>query len=100
MTLRKKTLVIIGATFIGLVVILYLVSRSILIGSFAELEEQDTHQNVERVLTALSGDVSLLDATVGDWASWDDTYAFIKDTNTDVLDQGVTEDLNRMIFSA
>ena len=91
MTLRKKTLVIIGATFIGLVVILYLVSRSILIGSFAELEEQDTHQNVERVLTALSGDVSLLDATVGDWASWDDTYAFIKDTNTDYIETNLVD---------
>ena len=91
MTLRKKTLVIIGATFIGLVVILYLVSRSILIGSFAELEEQDTHQNVERVLTALSGDVSILDATVGDWASWDDTYAFIKDTNTDYIETNLVD---------
>jgi len=91
MTLRKKTLVIIGATFIGLVVILYLISRSILIGSFTELEEQDTRRNVERVLTALSNDISLLDATVADWASWDDTYAFIEDANTDYIESNLID---------
>ncbi len=104
MTLRKKTLVIISATFVALVAILYLVSWSILMGSFAELEEHDTHRNVERVLAALSDDISLLGATVTDWASWDDTYAFIEDANTDYIKANLIDGtfiglrLNFMLF--
>jgi len=104
MTLRKKTLTIIGVTFVGLIVILYFISQHILLGSFAELEEQNTRQNVERVLSALSDDLSSLEATAGDWASWDDTYAFIEDANTDYIESNLIDgtflelSLNFMLF--
>jgi sensor domain CHASE-containing protein len=41
MTLRKKTLVIIGVTGVTLIAILYLATRLIVMGSFAALEEQN-----------------------------------------------------------
>ena len=104
MTLRKKILLIIAVTFLSLLTILYFTSQNILLGSFAKLEEQNVHQNVERVLSALSKDLSSLDATAGDWAGWDDTYAFIEDANTDyiksnLIDGTFTElNLNLMLF--
>jgi len=85
MTLRKKVLIIIAATFLSLIVILYLASQIILLNSFNELEEQHTHQNVERALDALSHDFSSLEALAGDWAAWDDTYAFIEDANDEYV---------------
>ena len=50
MTLRRKTLIYICVTFVILIWILHTISQNILLDSFAQLEEQDTSQNVERVL--------------------------------------------------
>ena len=51
MTLRKKTLLIIAGTFYGVIILLFFLSRNILLESFVRLEEQSTHQDVERVLS-------------------------------------------------
>src|SRR5579872_2470068 len=78
MSLRKKTLIIITATLAGLLGALYLVSRTVLLGSFARLEEQDTRRNVDLVLSALTDDLAALDRNCRDSATWDKTYAFIE----------------------
>jgi len=87
MTLRKKTLLIISITLTGLILVLYVTSRTILLNSFIVLEEQDTRRNVERTLNALSGEFSALSTMASDWGAWDDTYAFIKDANSDFIDE-------------
>lgn len=81
MTLRNKTLLLIGATLISLVGVIYGTSSTILLHGFAEVEAENTRQNVERVQDALSEEITKLDLTTRDWAQWDDTYAFIKDAN-------------------
>ncbi len=81
MTLRERTLLTVTVVFIVLFAILYFVSHTILMRSFIVLEEQYTRQNVERALNALSNDLLTLKATATDWAAWDDTYAFMEDTN-------------------
>lgn len=91
MTIRKKTLLIIGATFVGLVVILYFVSQNILLNSFARLEEKTTQENIERVVSALENNISFIDATADDWATWDDTYAFIQDKNQDYINSNLVD---------
>ncbi|MBI2288684.1 MAG: HAMP domain-containing protein [Chloroflexi bacterium] len=91
MTLRKKTLTIIGLTFVGLIVILFFISQQILLSSFAGLEEQNTRQNVERMLSVLSDDLAALEATDGDWAAWDDTYAFISGVNSGYIKTNIVE---------
>ncbi|MGD8505923.1 MAG: CHASE4 domain-containing protein, partial [Candidatus Bathyarchaeota archaeon] len=92
MNLRKKTLIIISVTIISLIAILYVASQTILLGGFAVLEEQDTHKNVERVQSALSAELSNLDAFVHDWAAWDDTYAFIQDANEDYVGSNLPDE--------
>jgi signal transduction histidine kinase len=81
MRIRSKTLLIISATLIGLLVILYVVSQYNLVRSFANLEQQDTRREVERALSALSSSLDALDGIVYDWAAWDNTYNFIQDQN-------------------
>jgi sensor domain CHASE-containing protein len=104
MTLRRKTLTVIGMTFLGLMVILYLVSRNILLDSYAELEEYDTRQDVGQVLSALSVERSELGAVAGDWSEWDDTYAFIEDANNEYIRSNLADRtftglrLNLMMF--
>ena len=104
MTLRKKALMTVGITIIGLLIILYFISQITLVRSFTELEEQHTHQNVERALSALSTDLSSLEATASDWASWDDTYDFIEDANNKYIESNLIDGtftglrLNLMLF--
>ncbi|MFQ5996480.1 MAG: CHASE4 domain-containing protein [Dehalococcoidales bacterium] len=104
MTLRRKTLLIIGATFYGVIILLFFISRNILLDSFVELEKQSALQNTERVLSTLSREVFQLEATIGDWAAWDDTYAFIEDANTAYIESNLIDEtfielrLNLMMF--
>jgi|GEM_PF-785753 len=85
MTVRKKTLTIISLILVGLVVILYATSRTIVLGNFAELEAQTMRKDVSRVHDALRSDLSHLRATTTDWSEWDDTYAFMEDRNSAYL---------------
>ena len=104
MTLRKRILAIIIVTFLSLITILFFTSQTILLNSFNKLEEQRTSRNVERALSALSNDLSSLDATAGDWAAWDDTYAFIEDANDEYVESNLIDGtftelkLNLMLF--
>ncbi len=81
MTLRIKTLLIIGLALVIIVAAVYATSTFILMGGFANVEEQDTRQNVERALAALSDDLAELMRSNRDYAAWDDTYAYIEDAN-------------------
>lgn len=104
MNLRKKTLIIVSITLVGLVTILYATSQFIIMGSFMELEEQDTRQNVKRVLNALSDDLDSMDCLTYDWAAWDDTYTFIEDKNPEYIESNLVDStfstigVNLMLF--
>lgn len=76
--MRKRILIAIGSAFAVMVLLLYLVSRAILLGSFYALEKRYVHRDVERVLNILEGELASLEATNADWATWDDTYAFME----------------------
>ncbi len=81
MTLRNKTLLLIGVTLISLIGVIYGTSSTILLHGFAEVEAENTRQNVKRVQDALSEEITKLDLTTRDWAEWDDTYGFVQDGN-------------------
>jgi PAS domain S-box-containing protein len=85
MNLRKKTLIVIGATLICLIIILYATSQMVLLRSFSEIENKNTHQDMERALAALSMEMTGLRNTTAYWAVKDDTYAFIDDANPEYI---------------
>ncbi len=92
MTLRTKTLLFIGITLIGLIALLYITGSQIWLDSFARLEEQITYQNVKRAVNAISDDLTTLEATTGDYAEWDDTYAFVEDHNPAYVEANFFDD--------
>ncbi len=104
MTLRKKTLILIGVIFLSLGLTLYFVSHDIMMRSFAEVEKCHAQENTERAVNALSAELSSLGSTVGDWAAWDDTYAFIEDANAEYIQSNLVDGtfielgLNLMMF--
>jgi sensor domain CHASE-containing protein/nitrogen-specific signal transduction histidine kinase len=84
-SLRGTTLIIMGVTAAGMVALLLVVAHIILLQSFIHLEEQSVQRDVQRALAVLANDLTNLDRTAGDWALWDDTYAFIEDENPDYV---------------
>jgi signal transduction histidine kinase len=86
-TLRWKTLLIVAATLMGLLVIVYIPLRIFLLGSFVSLEQQLLLTNLDRASNAINDDIHNLDLFNAGFSIWDDTYAFAKDPNQEYIDK-------------
>ncbi len=81
MSLRKKTLFLIGLTFAVLMAILIVTSKIVVLGSFQDLESETIKINAKRGMNEIGNQMRRLDSIAGDWAPWDDTYTFIQNRN-------------------
>ncbi len=77
-SLRTRALSTILLTLVGELVLVYGLARGILLDSFADLEAEEAHRNIARVINALTNDLQTLAATTADWAEWDDTDLFVQ----------------------
>ena len=77
MTLRTKTLIVIGLTLISLVALQYLLAKFLWLDGFADVEAGEICNDVKQVRAALHADLDTLHTLASDWAGWDDTYDFI-----------------------
>jgi PAS domain S-box-containing protein len=66
-TLRQKTLVILGAAFIGLLAVVYLTASTALLRGFARLEEDSVRRSVDAVLKAIGDETAAVDAAALHW---------------------------------
>lgn len=104
MSLRWRTLLAISSVFLGLSVVLYGAARIILLNSFAKVEERNSRHGMDLVLDLLSGELSNLAMEADDWATWDESYSFAGDGNTDFIKRNLTPEtfyrlnLNLIIF--
>lgn len=85
MSLRKKTLLIIGLTLAGLLVLLYGVSHLLWLRGYELLESQRLRNNTRRALNLLREERELLAQTAADNAEWDATYAFMQRPRPDFI---------------
>jgi diguanylate cyclase (GGDEF)-like protein/PAS domain S-box-containing protein len=76
MSLHKRTLLLGCVTILGLLAILYGISRLLLLDSYSRLEQENTRRDVSRVLEALDAERENLVSSTTDYAAWDDAYAF------------------------
>jgi PAS domain S-box-containing protein len=74
MTVRRKTLLIISLTCLGLVVALYAASRWFVLGGFIKIEQTLAQENIQRVVNVLDQDIAAIDRFTYDRASIDETY--------------------------
>ncbi len=91
MTLKQKTLAIIGLMFVSLVVVLYAILRTALVREFNRHDAAHAVRDAELARSALEYDLANLAATADDWASWDDTYAFVKDANPAYVESNLVD---------
>jgi len=103
-TLRTKTIIIIGLAILTLTAILYFSSRIILLRGFDSIERDITLANTERAVAALDNELSSLSTLLWDWASRDDTYQFMEDLNQDYIQSNLVDEtftglpLNVMLY--
>jgi two-component system, NtrC family, sensor kinase len=102
-SLKKSISLIMGLTILFLLGL----SAAILIpvsSSFSRLEETQAQQDNERVLAGIDNKLETMARSALDWATWDDTYAFIAGEGTDYVESNLnfntqsTLDLNLMAF--
>jgi len=92
MTLRTKTLGIIGIMLAALIGALFATSVSVFLKGFLQVEQDDTHANILRAVAAYDEEIASLNFTSLDWASWDDTYAFIEDENETYRTRNISDE--------
>lgn len=81
MSLRSKLVLVLAGVIALYGVIHFIVQRTVVFPSFAELEQREALDDLHRVLEAVRNEVKHLDTTCHDWAAWDDTYAFVESRN-------------------
>jgi len=77
MPLRAKIIFILSGVLALFLALHLVVQRLVIASSFAALERKETLRDLDRCREALNKELSYLRQVCADWASWDDTYAFI-----------------------
>ena len=105
MSIKDKSVIIVGSAFILLITILAVTARVIILPRFEELEKQELQHRISHVVNTLNDAIDHLSRTTADWASWDDTYTFIQNKNTSYMETNLVEGtfrelrLNFMMFA-
>ncbi len=91
MTLRRKIFLTVLAFFLLMVAVIYLTTHLMLLRSINSLESRDVDRSMEQVRSLFDYQISGMSDTCLDWASWDDTYAFMADHNPDYLSSNLPD---------
>lgn len=91
MTLRNKSLIVIGFTLLCLILFFYLASSTIMTGGFLQIEQEQVIRNVDLAAIAISDDISGLNGEIRGWASCDDMYEFIDNANSINIERNIAD---------
>ncbi|MFZ5773643.1 MAG: CHASE4 domain-containing protein [Thermodesulfobacteriota bacterium] len=92
MGIRKKVLLSIGLVSLSLTAIFYYLFKNVILNNFDTIEERFVHDNISRIKAIMEDQAKSLDTITHDWASWDDTYDFIADLNTQYEETNIVAD--------
>ena len=91
MTLQRKVLLAVAAAYVLTLAVLVLVTQTIVLGSFARLEQERVTRNLDRVPNAIEDDVTAIRSTVGQWGAWTDTWKFVQDANPAYVERNLAD---------
>lgn len=91
MGLRKKTLITISTALILMVLIIYSITSTILLGGYAKLEKENALLSMDKAMKVIDDELNQLKSTVGDWAPWNDTYVFVQNKNQKYIDYNLMD---------
>jgi PAS domain S-box-containing protein len=93
MLLREKTLIVIVAIFAVLILIEFLFSNSIVMGSFNSTEQNDTLQKIGQADGAYGRELQYMDELLINWATRDDSYAYMDHPLASYLEQNMGDEV-------
>jgi PAS domain S-box-containing protein len=91
MTLRQKTLWLVGGAVVSLLVLLVSVSSTILLKGFTDLEAQSVEKNLSRLNQLFSQELENLSILASDYAAWDDTYEYMNTRDESYITSNLIE---------
>lgn len=91
MGLFSRNFNIVAVSLLLLLIAILLATRVLILESFIHIEEHKAIQHMERVNTALLREMSTVESACSDYATWDDTYRFIKDSNPAFIRLNITD---------
>lgn len=104
LSIRLKVIISFLLLASAFTVIFYIISNKVILKSYKEVENNVINVNIKRVDFAIKNLENTQNVKIKDWANWDDTYNFIKDLNTDYIEDNlqmeglVNLDVNFMAF--
>ena len=91
MTLRKKTLWMVGTTLVGLLILLLTISSTILLQGFVKLEKLEVEKNIIRLNNIFANELERLSILADDYGSWDDTYEYMHNHNKEYINTNMVD---------
>jgi len=91
-SLRIRTLISIGISFLGMTVLLFISSQIIVMEGFTTLEQDAAIQNIERAEKAIHGEINKMDAIAFSWASAEETNRFMETKDFGYFQSAFPED--------
>jgi diguanylate cyclase (GGDEF)-like protein len=91
--IRKKTIYIAGSMVVVLIIILYSITRFVMLDRFEQLQVKETEKNMLRISEVLKSKEEALYSISYDWAMWDDNYAFMNGEYPDFIEVNLTDDV-------
>ncbi len=95
MTLRIRILLVIGLALAVLILLVLLAAWRLTQQIVAQGEDLKARRDIQRVQAVWSDRLDTLDEVVHDWASWDDTYAFVEDANAKYIESNLVDETFR-----
>lgn len=104
MGIRRRAVQLIGITALITLIIVYIISRTIIIGSVLQQEVKSTKKTIFQVQKILGNECYYLSNTVTDWSQYDSTYDFMKTNSKEYIKENLLDStfhdiqVNFMVF--
>ncbi|HPH96352.1 MAG TPA: CHASE4 domain-containing protein [Anaerolineaceae bacterium] len=95
MSLRRKTLLILSLIILSLISLLIFGGQYIWVGSFARLEQNDAHWNLNGINSILAWQLEQLSGNAVDYAAWDDTAEYVLGNNPEYVTDNFNDTYNQ-----
>ena len=76
MGVQLRAILTAAAGFTAILLVIWGADRGIVQPAFVELERTQAREDGRRARAAIKGELRQLDNVLGNWAAWDDAYAF------------------------
>ncbi|MBC8097964.1 MAG: HAMP domain-containing protein [Armatimonadetes bacterium] len=92
MSIQVKVIASITGIFVALFIGLFVLSQSLLLTSYEQLEQDFAQRDIERIQNVLEENRVVMLSVLETWAGWDDTYEFVQGNYPDYVDVNLADE--------